>query len=103
MSGEPSALNARPPSSRAAPGRPISPVELLSTATAPRLHPGGAGLSALAVLQYWVAQMSRGRIPPPAKKSEEELMAFVAQNPGAIGYVSGATAVPDTVRVLQID
>jgi len=47
--------------------------------------------------------MSRGRIPPPAKKSEEELMAFVAQNPGAIGYVSGATAVPDTVRVLQID
>lgn len=61
------------------------------------------GYSALAVQQYWVSQITKGSLPPPVKKSEEEVIAFVASKPGAIGYVSAATPTPDTIKVLEIE
>jgi len=61
------------------------------------------GYSAVAVQQYWVSQITKGNLPPPVKKSEEEVIAFVASQPGAIGYVSAETPTPETVRVLEID
>jgi ABC-type phosphate transport system substrate-binding protein len=62
-----------------------------------------AGMSRIsAVESYWQQQIYSGRgVPPPVKASDAEVVAFVAANPGGIGYVS---AVADTagVKVLQV-
>jgi ABC-type phosphate transport system substrate-binding protein len=41
-------------------------------------------------------------MPPPVKTSDEEIVAFVASTPGAIGYVSSGTPLPDTVREIAV-
>ena len=46
-----------------------------------------------AVKAYWQGQIFSGRnIPPVEKKSDREILEFVHDNPGAIGYISSATA-----------
>jgi len=51
---------------------------------------------------YWQRKMSAGVVPPPVKTSDEEIVSFVASTPGAIGYVSAATALPDSVKAVEI-
>jgi ABC-type phosphate transport system substrate-binding protein len=51
---------------------------------------------------YWQRQMARGQTPPPVKTSDEEIVAFVASTPGAIGYVSPNVSLPDSVRELAV-
>jgi ABC-type phosphate transport system substrate-binding protein len=61
------------------------------------------GLSSLELQQHWRSAISRGITPPPVKPSEEEVIAFVASNPGAIGYVADSTPTPETVKVLSVE
>ncbi len=83
---------------------PIAPVDLLSSSPARQaFNQEVLALSALDVQRYWVLQMSKGRVPPPAKKTEEEVIAFVASTPGAIGYLSDTTPTPHTVKALQVE
>ncbi|HEX6739511.1 MAG TPA: hypothetical protein VF310_14630 [Vicinamibacteria bacterium] len=43
-----------------------------------------------AVESYWQQQLYSGRnTPPPVKANDSEVLAFVAGNTGAIGYVRG--------------
>jgi ABC-type phosphate transport system substrate-binding protein len=51
---------------------------------------------------YWQRKMASGLTPPPVKTSDEEIVAFVASTPGAIGYVSSSTPLPDSVREVAI-
>jgi ABC-type phosphate transport system substrate-binding protein len=51
---------------------------------------------------YWQRKMSAGVVPPPVKTSDEEIVSFVASTPGAIGYVSSGTPLPDSVREVVI-
>jgi ABC-type phosphate transport system substrate-binding protein len=51
---------------------------------------------------YWQRKMATGLTPPPVKSSDEEIVSFVASTPGAIGYVSSATPLPDSVREVVI-
>jgi ABC-type phosphate transport system substrate-binding protein len=51
---------------------------------------------------YWQRKMSVGVVPPPVKTTDEEIVSFVASTPGAIGYVSAATALPDSVKAIEI-
>lgn len=51
---------------------------------------------------YWQRRMSLGVTPPPVKTSDEEVVAFVASNPGAIGYVSVAAVLPDSVKAVEL-
>jgi len=51
---------------------------------------------------YWQRRISAGQVPPPVKTSDEEVLAFVASTPGAIGYVSSTTPVPATVREVAV-
>ena len=60
----------------------------------------GQGLVEVQV--YWQRQMARGQVPPPVKTTDEEIVAFVASTPGAIGYVSPKTPLPDSVRELAV-
>jgi ABC-type phosphate transport system substrate-binding protein len=52
---------------------------------------------------YWHQRVSSARVfPPPVKTSDDDVIAFVRANKGAIGYVSGDVTVGDDVKVLKI-
>jgi ABC-type phosphate transport system substrate-binding protein len=51
---------------------------------------------------YWQRKMSSGVVPPPVKPSDEEVVAYVASTPGAIGYVSAGAPLPDSVKAVEI-
>lgn len=51
---------------------------------------------------YWQRKMAGGVTPPPVKTSDEEIVSFVASTPGAIGYVSSSTPLPDSVKMVEI-
>lgn len=51
---------------------------------------------------YWQRKMANGVTPPPVKTSDEEIVSFVASTPGAIGYVSAMTPLPDSVKTIEI-
>ena len=53
------------------------------------------------VLQYWNLQSFAGKAQLPTMfNSTEELEAFVAENPGAIGIINKPSSIPDTKIVL---
>ncbi len=60
------------------------------------------GKSALALKTFWQKRVFAGRDTPPVEKaSDEEVVAFVKANPGAVGYVA-ATAPVAGVKVLEL-
>jgi ABC-type phosphate transport system substrate-binding protein len=55
-----------------------------------------------AIESYWQQQIFSGKdVPPAAKNSDDEVIAFVKSNPGAIGYVSAGAATAG-VKVVDI-
>jgi ABC-type phosphate transport system substrate-binding protein len=46
--------------------------------------------------------MSQGVTPPPVKTTDEEVVAFVASTPGAIGYVSPSALLPEGVKPVEL-
>lgn len=55
------------------------------------------------VSRYWQRLIFAGRdIPPPELPSDEEVMAFVAKNQGAVGYVSAGVDLTDDVKVMAV-
>jgi ABC-type phosphate transport system substrate-binding protein len=65
---------------------------------------GVLGRPVAQVVQYWQKQMfSAARLtPPPVKASDAEVIAFVAKNAGAVGYVTGGTTLPPEVKTLAL-
>ena len=61
------------------------------------------GKSVSAVKSYWQQQIFSGRdVPPVEKSSDAQVVAFVKQNPGAIGYVAeGADTTCTRVVTVQ--
>lgn len=58
--------------------------------------------SAAAIRAYWQQRIFSGRdVPPPERENDEDVLAFVRRNPGAVGYVSAAAAT-DGVKVLEV-
>jgi ABC-type phosphate transport system substrate-binding protein len=56
-----------------------------------------------AVVSYWQHQIFSGRgVPPPEKPSDREVVAYVQENPNAIGYVSEGASLPDGVREVRV-
>ena len=71
-------------------GTRVNPVDQLPDsatykAVAEEIH----GRSPAELRSFWVRQVFAGKgAPPPAKGSDEDVVAFVRNNPGAVGYVS---------------
>ena len=65
---------------------------------------GVLGQPVAQVVQYWQKQMfSAARLtPPPVKATDAEVIAFVAKNAGAVGYVAAGTPLPPEVRALAL-
>jgi len=60
------------------------------------------GKSLGGVRVYWQQRIFSGRdLPPTVMSSDQEVLAYVRTNPGAVGYVSAAASV-ENVRVLKI-
>lgn len=58
--------------------------------------------SVTAINSYWRQKIFSGRdVPPPEKSSDADVLAYVAENADAIGYVS-ANAPIDKVKVMKI-
>ncbi|NKE72182.1 hypothetical protein [Candidatus Manganitrophus noduliformans] len=58
--------------------------------------------SVTAINSYWRQKIFSGRdVPPPEKSSDADVLAYVAENADAVGYVS-ANAPVDKVKVLKI-
>lgn len=61
------------------------------------------GQPLVAVRTYWQQQMFSGTLkPPPVKTSDEDVIAFVAADPGAVGYVADTVTLPATVKELAV-
>ncbi len=52
------------------------------------------GRSVVSIQRFWQRQVFSGKdVPPPELSSDREVVEFVANNPGAIGYVSAGATV----------
>ena len=60
------------------------------------------GMSILAVRQHWTRSIATGRVPPMARSTDDDVIAFVATRTGGVGYVSADAILPDTVRALVV-
>ena len=82
----------------------IRPVDL--TATSPvrqRFTEEMLGKSVEAVTSYWQQRIFSGRdLPPPEMANDEELIQYVQQHRGAIGYVANGTALGG-LRILTVE
>jgi ABC-type phosphate transport system substrate-binding protein len=59
--------------------------------------------SAEAVSAYWRQQIFSGKdTPPPEKKNDADVLTFVRENPGAIGYVASGTSLGTGVKTVTV-
>lgn len=84
-------------------GIAAKPVDLKKdSAVRARFSTEVVGRPVAAVETYWQQQIFAGKeVPPAAKASDEEVLAFVRSTPGAIGYVS-AGASTTGVKVIEV-
>lgn len=84
-------------------GTPVVPVDQTEKSSArERFTQEVHGKSVAAVKSYWQQQIFSGRdVPPVEKGSDAQVVAFVKQNAGAIGYV-GESADTAGVKVVGV-
>lgn len=85
-------------------GQPVIPVDQAASSDVRKAFSGAVhGRDVSAVKSFWQRQIFSGRgVPPAEKASDQEVLAFVRANPGAVGYVSSDTDVSADVKVLEI-
>ncbi|HEY5957416.1 MAG TPA: hypothetical protein VIV60_12710 [Polyangiaceae bacterium] len=83
-------------------GNPIRPVDQRAdTSVRRRFSETVLERSVEAVKSYWQQRIFSGRgVPPPELESDEAVVRYVLQHPGALGYVSRATALGRTKIVI---
>ncbi|MCG8457335.1 MAG: hypothetical protein MI919_13750 [Holophagales bacterium] len=60
--------------------------------------------STSAIKSYWQRMIFSGRdVPPPEVDSDPEMIDLVAAAPGAVGYVSSAASLPESVKELTVE
>ncbi|MBX7117883.1 MAG: hypothetical protein K1X31_02670 [Gemmatimonadaceae bacterium] len=84
-------------------GAAAKPVDLAKTSPVrAEFSTAVLGRAVAAVETYWQQQIFAGKeVPPAAKASDEEVLAYVRSTPGAIGYVS-AGASTSGVKVIAV-
>jgi ABC-type phosphate transport system substrate-binding protein len=84
-------------------GSPIAAVDLSSTSPLRQAFSEQVlGMSLDEVKFHWLRKISNGQRPPIAKATDEDVIAFVSAQPGAVGYVSSTTPTPETVREVSL-
>jgi ABC-type phosphate transport system substrate-binding protein len=84
-------------------GTIIAPVDLSSTSPVRQAFSEAVlAMPIDGVKRYWMEKVAAGKRPPLTKRTDDDVIAFVAADPGGIGYVSEAATVPDTVRAVEV-
>jgi ABC-type phosphate transport system substrate-binding protein len=84
-------------------GTPIFPIDQSVRSDVRRTFSGEVLNQGVAEVQlYWQRKMSTGLVPPPVKTSDEDVVTYVSSTPGAIGYVSAAVAIPESVKTVEL-
>ena len=85
-------------------GKSVVPVDQAASSETRKVFSTGIhGRDVNAIKSFWQRQIFSGRgVPPPEKASDDEVLAFVRVNPGAVGYVSSNATIGSGVRVLEI-
>ena len=88
---------------RWADGHPIQPVEPPGKSPVrQRFDLEIFGKQVIAVSAYWQQMIFSGKgVPPPERSNDADIVAFVRETPGAVGYVAAGTDVSG-VRVVAI-
>ena len=90
-----------PPLARA---REIAPAGLFRDLVSPSGKHGRWPYRAAAIVAFWQQQIFSGRDVPPAEKaSEKDVIAYVKDHEGAVGYVSPDVELPVGVKTLVIE
>ncbi len=84
-------------------GQKVLPVDLKASSSTRRVFSKKViGKSVSSIKSFWQQQIFSGRgVPPPEKRTEKLVLAYVLANPGAIGYVS-ASANTGRAKVLAV-
>ena len=85
-------------------GLDVVPVDLPESAAAREAFSAAVhGKSVSAVHAFWQQQIFSGRgVPPVEKRSDDDVIAYVKEHPGAVGYVSAAAIRPAGVKTLDV-
>lgn len=85
-------------------GVAVAPLDLNANTQTRRLFSQEVlGKQVDAVQSHWRQLIFSGAaVPPPTKSTEQEAVAFVSQNPGAIAYVSYAVELAPGVKELGV-
>ena len=84
-------------------GRQVLPVDLSATSPIREAFSRAClGLPTEGVRLYWMRRISSGAQPPFSRKTDEDVIAYVASHPGAVGYVAEGLALPETVKAVAI-
>ena len=54
------------------------------------------------IRSLWFNKLGKGILPPPVKSSDEDVIAYVAETTGAIGYVSAVAVLPASVKPIEV-
>jgi ABC-type phosphate transport system substrate-binding protein len=85
-------------------GSPVAVVDLVEKSPVRNAFSRAViGRPTAAVRSYWQQQVFNGKaVPPTQRTSDAEVVAFVRDNPNAIGYVAPATPLGQGIRPLTI-
>jgi len=83
-------------------GKDVLPVDLKENSkTREEFSTQIHGRPVSAIRAFWQKMIFSGRqIPPPEKESDQAVIDYVAEHPGAVGYISSKTAI---TRVKKLD
>ena len=88
---------------RWADGRDVLPVDLSATSPVREAFSRAClGLPTEGVRFYWIRRIAAGAQPPFSRKTDADVIAYVAAHPGAVGYVAEGLALPETVKAVAI-
>ena len=82
-------------------GTPVTPFDL-SVADPRDLAKTMLGESSESVVFHWRQRLATRYVKPPLVKAPEELISVVGSTPGAIGYVSDGTELPEGVKAVTV-
>lgn len=85
-------------------GRQIAAVDLPSTSPVRVAFTTEVlDMTMLAVRSHWMQLLAAGDRPPLTRSDDAAVIAYVAGQPGGVGYVSDGAVLPESVKVVTVE
>jgi len=85
-------------------GTPVKPIDLTADSRVRQTFSKSVlNKQVAAVRTFWQRQVFSGSVvPPPEVQSDLVVLAYIAENPGAIGYVAMDAATGPSIKVVEV-